>query len=138
MEHRDGIKIKGDKVRMPCTHSTVIYKTCNSQPKRINDTSPIMSQHVQHNLSILVDRLIYPQQARQTVALAAVTLDCEGGNFCHVPNVMCQSPPLLNVNLMLSMTLTCLQMPPSVIYLFSFQRTGTAFWVIVQFRGRLM
>ena len=24
MEYRDGIKIKGDKIGMPCTHSTVI------------------------------------------------------------------------------------------------------------------
>ena len=43
VEYRDGIKSKGDKIRMPCTHSTVI-KTCNSQPKRINDTNPILSQ----------------------------------------------------------------------------------------------
>ena len=24
MEYRDGLKIKGDKIRMPCTHCTVI------------------------------------------------------------------------------------------------------------------
>ena len=40
MEYKDG---KGDKIGMPCTESTVI-KTCNSQPKRINDTSPILSR----------------------------------------------------------------------------------------------
>ena len=39
-EYRDGVKIKRDKIRMPCTHSTVI---CNSQPKRIDNTSPILS-----------------------------------------------------------------------------------------------
>ena len=27
-----------------CTHSTVIEDACNSQPKRINATSPILSQ----------------------------------------------------------------------------------------------
>ena len=41
VEYRDG---KGDKIGMPCTHSTVIQDTRNSQPKRINDTSPILSQ----------------------------------------------------------------------------------------------
>ena len=44
VEYRDGIKSKGDKIGMPCTHSTVIQDTRNSQPKRINDTSPILSQ----------------------------------------------------------------------------------------------
>ena len=42
VEYRDGIKSKGDKIGMPCTHSTVIQDT--SQPMRINDTSPILSQ----------------------------------------------------------------------------------------------
>ena len=41
VEYRDG---KGDKIEMPYAHSTVILDTCNSQPKRINDTSPILSQ----------------------------------------------------------------------------------------------
>ena len=44
MEYRDGIKSIGDKIGMPCRHSTVIEDTRNSQPKRINDTSPILSQ----------------------------------------------------------------------------------------------
>ena len=44
VEYRDGIKSKGDKIGMPCTDSTVIQDTRNSQPKRINDTSPILSQ----------------------------------------------------------------------------------------------
>ena len=39
--YRDG---KGDKIGMPSTHSTVIQDTHNSQPKRINDTNPILSQ----------------------------------------------------------------------------------------------
>ena len=43
VEYRDGIKSRGDKIGMPCTHTTVIQDTCNSQPKRINDTSPILS-----------------------------------------------------------------------------------------------
>ena len=30
VEYRDGTKSKGDKIGMPCTHSTVIYNTCNS------------------------------------------------------------------------------------------------------------
>ena len=108
-------------------HIVQRYKTNNSHPKRINDKSPILSQ--QHNLSILVDCLIYPQQARQTVALAAVTLDCECGDFCHVPNVTCQNS--LH-HLMLSMTLTCL------IYLFSFLHPGRVFMVIVQFHSHLV
>ena len=41
MECRDGIKSKGDKIMMACTHNT---DARNSQPKRINDTSPILSQ----------------------------------------------------------------------------------------------
>ena len=44
MGYRDGLKSRGDKIGMPCTHTTVILDTCNSQPKRINDTSPILSQ----------------------------------------------------------------------------------------------
>ena len=43
MEYRDGIKVKGDKIRMPCTHVQSDI-TRNSQPKRINDTSPMWSQ----------------------------------------------------------------------------------------------
>ena len=86
------------------------------------------------NLSIQVDRLIYTQQARKAVMLlAAVTLDCECGDFCHVPNVMCQTPPPLNVDLMLLTSVFVCECPPSVIYLFSF--LGTAFMVIVQFHG---
>ena len=44
MEYRDGIKIMGDKMGTPCTHSTV-YKTCHSQPKRTDNTSPISSNN---------------------------------------------------------------------------------------------
>ena len=61
--------------------------------------------------------------------LEAVTLDCECGDFCHVPNVACQTPSTAYVNLMLSMPLTSR---------FSFLHTGTAFMVIVLFRGRLV
>ena len=42
VEYRDGIKSKGDKIGMAC--STVIQDAFNSQPTRINDTSPILSQ----------------------------------------------------------------------------------------------
>ena len=40
-EYRDG---KGDKIMTACTHSTVMEDARNSQPKRINATSPILSQ----------------------------------------------------------------------------------------------
>ena len=43
-EYRDGIKSEGDKIMTACTHSTVIEDARNSQPKRINTTSPILSQ----------------------------------------------------------------------------------------------
>ena len=43
-EYRDGIKSKGDKIMTAFTHSTVIDDARNSQPKRINATSPILSQ----------------------------------------------------------------------------------------------
>ena len=43
-EYRDGIKSKGDKIMTACTHSTVIEDARNSQPKRSNATSPILSQ----------------------------------------------------------------------------------------------
>ena len=43
-EYRDGIKSKGDKIMTACTHSTVIEDARNFQPKRINATSPILSQ----------------------------------------------------------------------------------------------
>ena len=43
--YRDGIRSKGDKIGMACTHNTVIHKdVCNSQPTRIYDKSPILSQ----------------------------------------------------------------------------------------------
>ena len=42
-EYRDGIKSKGDKIMTACTHSTVIEDARNSQPKRSNATSPILS-----------------------------------------------------------------------------------------------
>ena len=37
MEYRDGIKIEGDKIGMPCRHSTVILERCRSswgEPER--------------------------------------------------------------------------------------------------------
>ena len=40
-EYRDG---KGDKIMTACTHSRVIEDARNSQPQRINATSPILSQ----------------------------------------------------------------------------------------------
>ena len=43
-EYRDGIKSKGDKIMTACTHSTVIEDARNSQPKRSNATSSILSQ----------------------------------------------------------------------------------------------
>ena len=46
VEYRDGTKSRGDKIGMLCTHSTVIYDTRNSRPKRINDTSPILSHQM--------------------------------------------------------------------------------------------
>ena len=45
-EYRDGINIKTDKIGLPCTYRTSNsqHRTHNCQPKRINDTSPILSQ----------------------------------------------------------------------------------------------
>ena len=40
-----------------CTHSTVIEYACNSQPKRIHDTSPILSHQ-----SIINDETSQPPQ----------------------------------------------------------------------------
>ena len=63
-----------------------------------------------------------------------VTLACECGDFRHVPNVTCQPPPPLDVKHDANLFVNA----PSVIYLFSFLYTGTAFMVFAQFCGRLV
>ena len=40
---------------MACTHSTVIEDARNSQPKRINATSPILSQRHTAECRIIID-----------------------------------------------------------------------------------
>ena len=92
--------------------------TCNSQPKRINDTSHILSQW--HNLSNPGRSFNIP------VASKTSTSSSSSNSWLWMRWLLmckCSPPPLKN--LMLSMTLTCLWMPPSVIYLFSFLHTGT-------------
>ena len=56
----DGRKSKGDKIRMASTHSTIIYieHTHNYYPKKINDTSPILSQDRKENDVLLVEVVV--------------------------------------------------------------------------------
>ena len=82
MEYRDGIKSEGDKIGMPCTHSTVIIDTRNSQPKRINDTSPILS----HQMTTKLHNQFLCVEMRREKSL--------GGFYKHVSG-------MLNINLTL-------------------------------------
>ena len=57
VEYSDSIKIKGDKIGMPCTHSAVIYVRLIIHIPRESTTQALYCRN--DNLSILVDRLIY-------------------------------------------------------------------------------
>ena len=42
VEYRDGTKIKKKTKSVCLVHIVQLYKTCNSQPRKINDTSPML------------------------------------------------------------------------------------------------
>ena len=83
VEYRDGIKSEGDKIDMPCTHK------CNSQPKRINDTSPILSHqmttklHNHHKSSSCVEERNHWGAFTNTL-VAWLTLRGGGGLACDI------------------------------------------------------
>ena len=68
------------------------------------------------------------------VGVAVVNLDCECSVFCHAPNVTCQPPSTASRQLDVKNDTNLFP----VIYIFSFLHIGTAFMVILQFRGHLV